>query len=248
VPPPKHRRRRAKPGDPSRAVAYVRVSTDRQDLGPDAQRAAIESWARREGVAVLSWHEDRITGSEGLEGRPALRDALLALRPHRAGLLVVAKRDRLARDVVVAASIEAEAKKSGAVVASAAGEGGTGGDPMSVVMRRFADVFAEHEKNLIRQRTRDALQQKRRRGERAGKVPFGYAADERGRLSPNEGEREVVALVRRLRGEGLSLRAVVDRLRIDGRLSRAGTPFQLTQVAHMAHMTFEDEGKGSEGA
>lgn len=39
-----------RPGDPKRAVAYLRVSTDEQRLGPEAQRAAIAAWGAREGV------------------------------------------------------------------------------------------------------------------------------------------------------------------------------------------------------
>ena len=48
--------------DQSRAVAYLRVSTEDQALGPEAQRAAIEAWAARQGVQVLSWHLDQGVG------------------------------------------------------------------------------------------------------------------------------------------------------------------------------------------
>ncbi len=50
--------RSARPGNPLIAVAYLRVSTDEQRLGPEAQRASIEAWAKREGVAVVAWHAD----------------------------------------------------------------------------------------------------------------------------------------------------------------------------------------------
>ena len=49
-------RRRAKAAAATKAVAYVRMSTDRQDLSPDAQRAAIERWAKGAGVKVVAWH------------------------------------------------------------------------------------------------------------------------------------------------------------------------------------------------
>src|SRR3954469_11593790 len=99
--------RSARPGNPLVAVAYLRASTDEQRLGPEAQRAAIEAWAAREGVSVVAWHVDAgISGGSDLADRPALVAALGALRAARAGVLVVAKRDRLARDVAVAAAIE----------------------------------------------------------------------------------------------------------------------------------------------
>jgi len=86
--------------DPRVAVAYFRASTDDQHLSPDAQRAAVVAWAAREGVTVVSWHVDQgVSGAADLADRPALAAALGALCAHGAGLLVVAKRDRLARDV-----------------------------------------------------------------------------------------------------------------------------------------------------
>jgi DNA invertase Pin-like site-specific DNA recombinase len=51
--------KRSKNGSPKVAVAYIRVSKDEQKLGPEAQRASIEAWATREGIAVASWHVDQ---------------------------------------------------------------------------------------------------------------------------------------------------------------------------------------------
>ena len=48
------RRRIAPTTDTRTAVAYLRVSTDEQHLGPEAQRAAITAWASREGVSVVA--------------------------------------------------------------------------------------------------------------------------------------------------------------------------------------------------
>ena len=81
--------------DPHTAVAYLRVSTEEQHLGPDAQRAAISVWAQREGVAIVAWHTDAgMSGSADVADRPGLALALGALRAHGAGRLVVAKRDQ----------------------------------------------------------------------------------------------------------------------------------------------------------
>jgi DNA invertase Pin-like site-specific DNA recombinase len=73
-------RRRAKPADAKKAVAYVRMSTDRQDLSPDAQRAAISRWASAQGVAVVAWHDDLgVSGGTPLEERPGLLAAIEAI-------------------------------------------------------------------------------------------------------------------------------------------------------------------------
>jgi len=114
-------KRAAKSGDPKVAVAYLRVSTQEQDLGPEAQRAAIDAWAERQGVRVVSYFEDRLSGGTKVEDRPAMLEAFGALRSSGAGLLVAAKRDRIARDVVVAATVEQMARAAGAKVVTADG-------------------------------------------------------------------------------------------------------------------------------
>jgi hypothetical protein len=57
-------------GNPSLAVAYVRVSTEDQNLGPEAQRAAIERWAPSRGITVAAWHQDCLSGATAVEDRP----------------------------------------------------------------------------------------------------------------------------------------------------------------------------------
>ncbi len=226
--------RKARPGNPRIAIGYLRVSTDEQKLGPEAQRAQIAAWAAREGVEVASWHCDSgVSGGSDLSDRPALVAALGELRAARAGVLVIAKRDRLARDVAVAATIERAAKACGAKVLSADGTA-NGDSPADAFMRTMLDGAAAYERALIRARTKAALQAKRARGERAGAVPFGFSADEGGRLIPHEGEQKIIALVRKYRGEGVPLRAIVAELARAGLASRAGRPLQLTQVARIA--------------
>jgi hypothetical protein len=89
------RTRRSPIGDERKAVAYVRVSTEEQLLGPKAQEDAIRAWSEKRGVSVVGWHVDQgVSGGTELGDRPGLMSALDALRDERAGLLVVAKRDR----------------------------------------------------------------------------------------------------------------------------------------------------------
>lgn len=215
------------------AVSYLRVSTTEQHLGPRAQRSAIEAWAKQNDVRVAAWHEDHgISGSSDLAERPALARALVDLREQRAGILVVAKRDRLARDVAVALAIERAVAKQGASVVSADGTG-NGSEPADEFMKVVIDGAAAYERALIRSRTRAALQAKRAKGFRAGEVPFGFVADDEGRLHPSPAEQEVIAGVSRLRDSGLSLRAIVRACEERGLCSRAGTPLQLTQVARI---------------
>ena len=97
-----------------------------------------------------------------------------------------------------------------------------------MLLRRITDAFSEHERLVIAARTRAALQAKRRRGERAGRVPFGYqladaATSERRSRSGNPVTLEaipaqlaVVERIRRERAAGRSMRAIAKGLTDDG--------------------------------
>ncbi len=219
--------------DPRTAVAYLRASTDDQHLSPDAQRAAIESWAAREGVSVVSWHVDAgVSGAADLADRPALAAALGALRALGAGLLVVAKRDRLARDVYLAAAIDRAVASSGSRVVSADGTA-NGDTPADAFMRTILDAAAQYERALIRSRTKAALAAKRAKGERTGTVPYCFTADVEGRLVACPAEQAVIAQVRALRDAGLSQRGIVAELARVGVVGRTGRALALVQVQNI---------------
>ncbi len=220
------------------AVAYLRCSTEKQDLSPDSQRAAIEAWATAEGVTVIAWHTDiGVSGGAPIEKRPALLDALAALELNGAGSFVVAKRDRLARDTMNAIAIEGLARKAGARIVSAAGEGTDSDDaedPAAFILRRIIDVFAEYERLVIKARTRAGLRVKKARGQRTGKVPYGFKVAEDGRtLVADERERAIIARAHSLRASGMKLKDVAATLAAEGLHSRSGKPYAVPQVFHL---------------
>ena len=147
--------------------------------------------------------------------------ALADLRAHGAGLLVAAKRDRIARDVVVAATVEQLAKDAGARVVTA--DGVTVEDtPEGRLMRTLMDAFAEYERALIRARTKAALAVKRTRQERvSGRAPLGFRFEEN-KLVPDASEGALLARVRNLRSKGLSLARIASVLNAEGTQLRGG--------------------------
>jgi DNA invertase Pin-like site-specific DNA recombinase len=199
--------------DPRIVVGYIRASTEEQHLGPDAQRAALTRWCEANGARLVAVHEDLgVSGAAALDERPGLLAAVAALREHRAGVLLVAKRDRLARDVVVAAMVERLAERQGARVLSADGTG-NGEGPEAGLMRSIVDAFAQYERALISQRTAAALAAKRARGERVGQVPLGRVlADDGRRLEEHGGEARALDAALRLRARGASWRAIAATL------------------------------------
>lgn len=213
-----------------KAVAYLRVSTDEQAesrAGLDAQLHAIRQHCQRAGLTLTDTFTDEgVSGAAQLDKRPGLLDAVNAVT--RGAVLLVAKRDRLARDPVACAVVERMVSKRGGRIVSAAGEGTDNDDATSILMRRIVDAFSEHERLVIAARTRAALQAKKRRGERAGKLPYGYTLAEdnlattRSRsglpvqLVPVDEQLAVVARIRRERAAGLSMRTIAQRLTDDG--------------------------------
>jgi DNA invertase Pin-like site-specific DNA recombinase len=202
-------------GDPTLAVAYLRVSTEEQNNGPEAQRHSIEAWAARLGVTVVAWHEDRLSGGMPVEDRPGFLAALQDVQRASCGLFVAAKRDRLARDVMIAATAERLIGDAGCRVVTADGVAAED-TPEGRLMRQLLDAFAEYERALIRARTKAAMANKARRGEfTGGQAPYGHRvsrATEGLRIVLHDEEQTVIRSIERLRRDGLGPAAIARRL------------------------------------
>lgn len=204
-----------------RAIVYARVSTDEQaasGLGVEAQLHACREWARREGRVVAGeFIDDGIGGATELHKRPALVELLNEIRAG--DVVLVAKRDRIGRDLMIGAIIEAAVTRKGGRFVSAAGEGTEGDEPSNILMRRVVDSFAEYERLVIKVRTKAALAAKRRRGELISRMPYGCDLAPDGKtLVPNETEVAWIGLMLRWRSEGFDAR------RIASELNKAGAP------------------------
>jgi DNA invertase Pin-like site-specific DNA recombinase len=157
-------------GDAKRVLAYVRVSTDEQKAsgaGLAAQRAAILAECERRGWLLIDVIEDAGYSAKDLK-RPGVRIALEALRAGDADALVVAKLDRLSRSMLDFAGIMAAAQKQGwgLIALDCAVDTTT---PAGEAMANVLATFAQFERRLISQRTKDALAIKRAQGVRLGR-------------------------------------------------------------------------------
>lgn len=220
--------RKQKP-DPMRAVAYIRVSTAEQHIGPEAQRQAIHKWCEHHGIELVCepFVDQGVSGGLDFDKRPALVDAIDALGTYNAGILVAHKRDRLARGVDVIANLRGFLRRAGRRICTTDKPPDSGldtDDPFGRAMETMQDMFAELERSMIRSRTKAALAVKRRRGERVGTVPYGYRlAPDGKRLVPDKKEAKLVAKVKSLRAEGYSLRAIAAVLAKEGHRPKTGT-------------------------
>lgn len=218
-----------------KAVALLRASTAEQRVSPDAQRREIGAWAKVNGVEVVAEHSDLgVSGSAPIERRPGLLAAIESLRVHGAGVLVVAKRDRFARSVVVAAVAEQLVEKAGAKVVSA--DGSSNGDgPDAWLMRTIRDAFGQYELLMIRARTKAALAALKSNGRRLGGVPYGWVpdAEDPDALVPVPGEQEILRWVWRRHARGTSLRALARELDERGVRPRGGGTWHPEQVRRL---------------
>jgi DNA invertase Pin-like site-specific DNA recombinase len=204
-------------------IIYTRVSTDEQaatGLGLAAQMAACEQFAAKAGHTITGVYTDAgVSGAAGIEDRPGLMAAVAGLR--RGDALVIAKRCRLGRDQMAILMIEKAVSRKGAVILSSDGVGNTN-DPTGQLMKGIVDQFGIYERAMIRSRTKAALAAKRRAGELAGEVPFGWMADDNGRLIELADEQAILRIISELRQAGVSLRKIAAILTDAGHRTKKG--------------------------
>ena len=203
-------------------VAYYRVSTDKQGqsgLGLDAQRAAVELHARSVGAEVIAEFQDVESGRKA--DRTGLAAALATCRGKRATLLI-AKLDRLARSVAFISNL-----MEGGVDFVAA--------DMPSVNRLTVHVLAavaEHEREMISQRTKAALAAAKVRGTRLGnpRLPAtGTLALVQAPATPGGRTRAAAAQARSVAAYG----PVAEKARAEGALS-LGDYAQALQAARLS--------------
>ncbi len=150
-------------------IGYLRVSTEEQarsGLGLEAQRERIAQEADRRGWNV-EWVVDDGYTAATLE-RPGITSALSSLRTGQASTLVVSKLDRLSRSLLDFAGLmeRAQRERWNVVCLDLGIDLST---PQGQLMANVMASFAAYERELIRQRTRDALRALKMRGVRLGR-------------------------------------------------------------------------------
>lgn len=182
-------------------ISYLRVSTAGQGksgLGIEAQRAAIARFAEAEGCEVLGEFVEVETGkgADALERRPQLSAALAAARKAKAAV-VVAKLDRLSRDVAFIAGMMAQR------VPFVVTELGADADPF---MLHIYAALAQKERAMIAERTRVALTQRKAQGVTLGNRTNLDVAQAKGaqanRIAATQRAANILPLIRTIQAGG----------------------------------------------
>lgn len=190
-------------GGPLRVIGYTRVSLQEQadsGAGLAAQRKAIRDACQARGYDLLEILEDAGWSGKDLE-RPGIAQALERLDAGQADALMVAKLDRLSRSLLDFAQIMATARaKRWTIVALDLGVDTS--TPAGEMMANVLATFAQFERRLIGQRTKDAMAEKKAAGVHVGR--------------PRTLSQEVVDRIVKERQAGMTLQAICDRLAADG--------------------------------
>lgn len=182
-------------------IAYYRVSTDRQGasgLGLEAQREAV---ARFTGTGALAAEYTEIESGKRHTNRPQLAAALTDCKKRKA-TLIIAKLDRLARNVHFISGLMESGVEFVAVDMPQANR----------LTVHIMAAFAEHEREMISQRTKAALAQAKRRGTVLGNPRLAEAREKAIAANRTPVRPETAAFIFKMRRGGASLRTITEQL------------------------------------
>ena len=223
-----------------KVVAYYRVSTKRQGesgLGLEGQQSAVQDYVRRVGSEMVTSYTEVESGKRN--DRVELAKAIAHATRSKA-TLVVAKLDRLARNVAFTSALMEAGIEFVACDQPHANK---------LTIHILAAV-AEHEAEAISQRTKSALAAAKARGVKLGSARDGHwegredrrragaaagaeAAAEVNRRSADEAYVDLIDDLQVMRNEGLSLRTIAGRLNEQGHTTRRGKPWNPMQVRNV---------------
>jgi DNA invertase Pin-like site-specific DNA recombinase len=214
---------------PIQAVSYLRVSSVGQVAGDGfpRQREAIQTYAERNGIEVVGeFRDEGVSGTVDHGEREGFKALLERIAGNCVRLVLIERPDRLARDLLVQETLLASLIRLGVRVVDASGTDLTDqSDPSRVLIRQVLGAVAQHDRACLVAKLRAARQRKRSAtGRCEGRKPFGSRV----------GEDRGVQRIRQLRSEGLSVRAVAERLNAEGIPSRGGKSWSFGSVGRIA--------------
>jgi len=197
-----------------RAVAYIRVSTQEQvdeGVSLDNQRKRINAFCVAKEWELIDIYEDA-----GVSGKNLNRDAIQKLiqdsRADKFDVVVVYKVDRISRrqrDLWYLIDDVFEANDIGFISVNEPFDTTTAFGKAALGM---IGIFAQLERDLIAERTRDALKYKAEQGEHVGHAPLGFVYDDDSELQEVDDELAVVKYAKKLRAGGYSYQKIADKL------------------------------------
>jgi DNA invertase Pin-like site-specific DNA recombinase len=228
----------------TKIVAYYRVSTKKQGksgLGLEGQQTTVAEYVRQHAGNLIAEYVEVETGKS--KDRPKLQKAIAHAKRSKA-TLVVAKLDRLARNVAF----------TSALMESSIDFVACDNPHANRFTIHILAAVAEHEAEQISQRTKAALAAAKRRGVKLGSArPGHWEGRENRRLAGfakarnaaakahseafNDEYADLFPIVKELSNNGQSLQAIADELNEQGHTTRRGKPWNRMQVSRVLQRT-----------
>jgi DNA invertase Pin-like site-specific DNA recombinase len=221
-----------------RVIGYARVSTIEQaetGVSLDAQRERMKLYCDLYGHELLDVIADAAS-AKSLK-RDGIQEVFRMLRSGEAEGVVVMKLDRLTRSLKDLQNLLEEFFAAGALTPRQLMSVNEQLDTSTAngrMMTNLLMVIAQWEREVIGERTREALDYKKSKGERVGGIPYGWKLAEDGiALVTDIAEQRAMQLAHEFRGQGCSLRLIGDKLWSLGYAQRNGSRWQPQSVKNL---------------
>jgi len=155
---------------PRPVVAYLRVSTEKQDL--ESQWAVIEAWARTSRATIDERLLEEESGAE--DKRPVFQELWQRVKERKVGTIVVAELSRLSRRMRTLVNFLYDCVESGVYIVSIREgwlEEALRNDITRPLVIAMLSTLYELERKMISERTKAGLERARRQGKRIGGRP-----------------------------------------------------------------------------
>ena len=183
---------------------YIRVSSDKQTV--ENQRFEINKFCNKENLHIDGWIEETISGTKNYDKRELGR---LLRKVETDDLIICAELSRLGRSLFMIMEILSLCMKKGCRVWTIKDNYRLGDDIQSKVLAFAFGLSAEIERNLISQRTKEALARKKAEGVVLGRPKGKKSSPDKYKLSGKE------VLIKELLKNGTSKRKIAKICKVD---------------------------------
>lgn len=219
-------------------IVIARKSTDKQENSLDTQLTRIQAWATSRNIQLLV--DDRFIITESgkrtrKEHRPYIADALAMIRAGLAAGIIVTKLDRLSRSLSELIEISHDIATAGGDLVVLDQNIDTS-NPAGRLFFHMVGAFAEFEREMIVERTKETKEKLRREGRHvSGRVPYGYTVTTDNFLSPILTEQAILSKIQSWRKSGLSYDFITWKLNEENIPAKNGGKWHRNQVVRLAN-------------
>ena len=197
-----------------KAIGYIRVSTEdqaREGISLDNQEAKIKAYATLNGLDLVEIVKDAGISGKTLN-RPGIARVLKMIEAREIEAIIVYKLDRLSRKTLDNLTLIESFDSNGIAFHSIMEKI----DTKSAQGRFFLTILSalqQMERDLIAERTRDALAHKKAKREWTGRIPFGYRVED-SHLVEDAEAMKTIQKAKRMKTDGKSIRDISEALNL----------------------------------